>query len=908
MHKRIIPVLLCFFLSTAAFARVVSYAPYTDRTAFASYNERTARHFVLVEWTDSWDHSDARVVLYDSQGQSEPKVIYPRDANDPTNVDYAAVYEDASSLVVMIQVYDAHFHVSTLVTRDSGATWTPVAALDDRYVTIWPFDVDLGGPFSRGNATSVRIGNAAYPFVVAAGTDVFAISKDGIAKTIASSGNSMALAGRNRAGDKFLVRVSSTEMDIVDLDGHATELPVTLDASAAYQGWITANGSVYLLRGRSEGRFLYTIPADGALTFIAGPYTIPEPPIGGPYVWHDPMSFFAVPTYDYEGAWMIQRDEGKPTTLSIHTRTRGLQKMWEDVSGPQVEALHAGSSGERLLIQVHRPRVQPERWFFDPALAVWKIGEAAPHDYDELFLNEGELKGFVHLDVETVASGATFVFDSAWQVAPPPDVIISPAPGGGSDVVQEWGVVRGSLKQRLVLPGVARLNGAFGSFWLTDVVIYNPLSERQEVRVKYVPLGEVQTETVRTTTIYLAPHEIRVVKDALKTLYGLDQAGGSLYIDPAEGVNVTSRTYSKQGEGTFGYGMQAIDLFASASPGFPFSFAGAFQGEHFRTNILITDTSGRGTEAHLSAFGTFGPVGSDTVSLTAPVFGVTQTNGVASVLSLPSSQPGGLLVRPTRGTAVATVVSIDNRTNDPTYFPPDLPAPFVRTIPVVGHLDGAHGAKFRSDLYLMNLSDQPRTVNLEAKKWDTNDMPVNVPFTLLPNEARMIPDVLQTLFNLQGVARLRYQSPASGDIRATSRTYTVEESGATYGSLIPPLNNFQSAASGEALEIVGVVGNDGFRTNIGLVDLTPRYNSTQARARIDIIDDRGTELDSFEVAFSTAGGMQINDVFTARGITPPPAALIRITPFAGLIGAYATLTDNVTNDTTFIGANLAAQP
>jgi len=28
----------------------------------------------------------------------------------------------------------------------------------------------------------------------------------------------------------------------------------------------------------------------------------------------------------------------------------------------------------------------------------------------------------------------------------------------------------------------------------------------------------------------------------------------------------------------------------------------------------------------------------------------------------------------------------------------------------------------------------------------------------------------------------------------------------------------------------------------------------------------------------------------------------------GLIGAYATLTDNVTNDSTFLGANLSAKP
>ena len=81
--------------------------------------------------------------------------------------------------------------------------------------------------------------------------------------------------------------------------------------------------------------------------------------------------------------------------------------------------------------------------------------------------------------------------------------------------------------------------------------------------------------------------------------------------------------------------------------------------------------------------------------------------------------------------------------------------------------------------------------------------------------------------------------------------------------------------------------------------------------RLTVFDDKGKQIDRFTVAVPRAGGMQINDLFGARGVTPPAAARVVVQvldSFGTLIGAYATLTDNVTNDSTFLGANLGANP
>jgi hypothetical protein len=610
---------------------------------------------------------------------------------------------------------------------------------------------------------------------------------------------------------------------------------------------------------------------------------------------------------------MIQRRTGKPTTLLRHTQASGVETFWSDVSSPQVEALHTASDGNLLLLQVHRPRAQQQWLFTDPALALWRVGEPAPRAYDELFLNEIVTKGFVHLNVDSMAGGTPFIFDSGSNV---------PffrgggtgggtgGGGGGGDVIQEWGVVRASLKQRLVIPGVARQPGAFGSYWMSDIVIHNPLDVAQKVDVRYVPAGEVQIAVVYQKSLTLAPREIRVLRDVLKSLFDLNQGTGVLHLEPNDGISATSRTYTRAGEGSFGYGMQAIDFLNAVSPRFPVTFAGAFPGTEYRTNLLLTDTSGRGTEARLRAHGVQGLMGADDIAFSAPTNGIQQMNGVAGTLGLAANEFGGLTVEPTRGSMIVTLAAMDNRTNDPTMFPPDLPSSITRTIPAIAHVDGANNSKFRSDLYLLNPSASPRTVTLEAKRWDSNTVASSVPFTLLPGEARVVRDVLPTLFGFTGIARLRYSSnfPSANGVRVTSRTYNIREDGGTFGCLIPPLNSFQSAGSGETLEILGIVGGTEFRTNVGLVDLTPSYVGQNVEARIHIVDETGKELDSFSVNFASAGGMQINDIFNARGLTPPVAAMVYVEVIRGMIGAYATLTDNVTNDSTYLGANLTARP
>lgn len=887
--KRLAVVLLLLASSVPLTARVISYAPYTDRIAVTGYHERTTRWFVLFE-SSAGNASYGQVVLYDSTGAEEPRVIYPQDGGS-TYVDYVALYERkapaAAGLPPMILVGGAQL----VFSPDGGGTWKEISGLTYSWHPR-ANDLDVGGPFVGGLSNSILPGNDEYPFLISF-SGIRAIHASGTQKVIYADGGAR-LIGRNAAGDRFLVRAGQGILNL-GLQGQSAFV-TTGDPAATYSGWITPDGSVYLQMLRLEGRFLF-LKHGTQLLFIAGPYdTQPPSPFLPPQTFPT-NRFLAVPTHDFNGAWMIQREQGKPTTLLRHQPGGALETMWVDEDGPRVEALIAGASGQTLLVQVHRDRDGAEQMpLIDPALAVWHVGQPAPSEYDELYLNEQWNKGFVHVDVDRIESGEPFVFNSGVTQFVP-DIIVSPAPGGG-DVIQEWGVVRASLRQTLVLPGVARAPGAFNSHWLTDVTVHNPSDAAQDVEIRFASINqEVHAAFAGpSTTITLEPHEIRVIPDALRTLFAMESGGGTLHVLPARSVSVAGRTYSRREDGgTFGFGMQAIDFYNAVGSRFALTFAGAYPGQHFRTNILLTDTSGRGSAVELKPLVPVGHSSGNTLTVSAPAGGTAQYNNLGQI----GSGGGGLLLQPKRGTSIPMVVSIDNRTNDPTYFPPDRPALIPRFIPVIGHLEGAFGAQFRSDLYLLNPSQEQRTVALAATLWDAG-LTSTATLTMHPGETRVVPDALFSLFGLTGAARLRFDSgPWADGIRVTSRTYNVEESGATYGCLIPPLNSFQIATTNERLEILGPHGGTTFRNNLGLVELS---GMVDGRVTIRIIGSAGQVLREFEETVRRDGGKQINNLDVGPG-----AARIVVEVHEGTIGAYATLTDNITNDSSYLAAHLGAK-
>jgi hypothetical protein len=899
-------VVVCLLAASAVSARVISYAPYTNQIGVPGVGLRTNRHFALIETAATTQYSAiyGRVVLYDSQGKQEPRTIYPQGGGSDTYLYGVAVRESDGEPPMILVAGSGYWALSV----DGGQTWKTISTIGSLGAVSGT--VDVGGPYARSRYSNIRIGTRDVPFVAVtnnySAVSLVAFRADGTTKelmTLPYYYNSMTLVGSDAAQRRFLLRTTSSLL-MVDFDGNKTTLDSFFSSSDSMEGWITPSGAAYLEIYRSSSDISLWLYASGTRTLVDGRQTSAP---------NTPSYSFAVPTAGYGGAWIIRRASGAPTRLLLHdARTRVLAEQWSDPAGPEVEALHPSAAGDKVLIQVHRPRSAADPLFKDPALAVWHAGAPAPKFYDELYLSETSDKGFVHLDVDKIEEGEPFAFD-AGRTFIPACCGVSAGGGGGGEVVQEWGVVRASMAQHLVLPGFGRTAGAFGSTWRTDLTLSNPNDFPVDLTLRFAGSSDAVSvlEGARTVRLQLAPRELRLVRDAAKELFGIDSAVATLFIDPdgSDSIDAAGHTYTQLDRGTYGYGMSAIDIYAAASARFPVTFAAAFQGENFRTNLVLTDVSGRGTSATFSVNGS--SFGIRAVPTDVSPFGMLQRNNFGTLLGLPSQTTAALTVQPSRGDAVVSLFSVDNRTNDATFFPPDIPLGSVRTIPVVGHLTGLNGTQFRSDLFFFNAGFSARTLTLEMRPWDSPTSLYYANLTLQPREARMIPDALMKLFGRTGAARLRIGLSSGGadaSVRVTSRTYAVDANGGTYGFLMPPLNSFQSGSKGDSLEILGTTLDGRFRTNLGLVDVANASSPLTPWARVEIIGTNGVVLDSFDASVPSLGGNQLNDIFRARGLEQnSEPVIIRVSPQQGMLGAYVAMVDNETNDPTYFAANLAAK-
>lgn len=924
------------FLASAASAeaRVVSYAPLTGRPATPAVQKRTNRHALLVEQTGAiavsagpaclscYFTAPARLVLHDSAALEEPRDVTPGGA-DARIVVAAAREEAGHPTFLLAQVSPGETPNGPsgfLFSSDAGATWS-VLPLPASSAFLSSAE-DTGGPYVRGRLSPIRIGTPDAPFFLSLYEQdsqrigLWDVLSNGGVRRRATFSHDSSILGMDAEGRRALVSgapvlppgpggPSSQGIYVVSTDGTAQMLLALSVGMYPANGWITPDGRAYVEADTYEtaGRRHSVLLANGgARTEIASALNA------------NTTDLFAVPTAGFGGAWVLQRGTG-PTVLSLHTPAAGLVEAWRDVTRPEVEALHAGDSGQRLLVQVHRPRPQvDQRVFKDPALAVWEVGTPAPSSYDELFVSEQFVKGFVHVDPDTVGSGEPFLFDSGSPSLFFPAGAPSGGGGGGGDVIQEWGVVRGSLRQRLVIPASARANGINGSRWRTDLVLRNPDPSPVTVTVRFLPNAGAGGAVLPDAGVTLAAGATVIERDVLGSLFHLEAGSGALLLTPENGrsISATSRTYTSAPGGSYGMSVGAVDVFAGIGAGFPVSFAAGLLGPGFRTNILATDVSGRGSAAALA-------LSSDTADpshvsgvVATPSWGQAQVNDLGAALGAPSWRTGSLLVTPESGVTVVGAIAIDGATNDPTYFAPDLPATVVRTIPALVHANGANGAAYRSDLFLFNPADGLRTVRLLVKSWSSNEDEQTLVLTLLPRESKTIRDALFTAFGRTGVARLRFQTDGfqdvSGGVRVTSRTWTAGPSGGSYGLLIPALNAFQSAGGGEALEILLPAGGAGFRTNLSLVELSSGFVSgPPVSVHVEVFDETGVRRDVFETPLPLAGGVQIDDLFHGRGLGDGPAAgLIRISPSGGLVAAYASVIDNGTNDPMYVAAQLAA--
>jgi hypothetical protein len=904
-------------------ARLIPAAPVNAWPVIPAVQKRSARHVVALELV-SYGASCMycvptlmRVAVHDSQGIEAPRDITP--GNKPGYIASAAALEgaDGSLRLLIYGGVDAAGNVTQsgnfLYSADGGLTWSVVAALAGLQSYGWQAVADFGGPVAEGASSQIRLGNSSVPFVVSTQAGFWGVRADGSGYLLTPAWGG-ALLGSDVGGSKFLVaallfsppppyNVSATwKVGILDLSGNLQQLfELAPDFVPWLEGWIAPDGSAYLDVDWSQGgNNFYPTPHAQPLPSTFSVTLCRQGTVREIVSSEFRFALLGAPSADFSQAWIVTTDSSA-TVLSSFTPSGGLVEAWRDPSHPRLAALFAGASGERVLIQKsHLAQSAGNRQELEWAL--WNVGQGAPPAYDTVALNSWGPVTVVHLDVDAAASGAPIIMDGgspqdiAGPSGPPPS---SAAPS----FFPTRGLVRASLLQQLIIPAVARAAGKGGSNWRTDVVLRNPGSSPLQVTARLLANPATTSQPV-DASLTLGPGAITILPDVLNGLFHLEQGSGALLLIPGTGGSLaaTSRSYTASPNGTYGMAADAEDVILGARAGFEQTFAAGLLGAGFRTNLVASDLSGQGSRLQVFPQSAGGVIGAP-ISVAAPPAGQAQIDDLAALTGTPASQTAAFRSTTSAGNVVPGLIAIDNVTNDPTWFGPDTP-PGELTIPAIVHAGGANGAQYRTDLFLYNPDAVSHAVSLGAIPWDGSSGEQGAAVTLAPGESRRVPDALFTLFGLSGVAQLYVMNAfPTGRVLVTSRAYTLLDDGSTYGTLLPPLGVSQLAVAGESLEIFGPVGAAASRTNLALVNLD---SYASADVHVQVLNDHGGLLDSFDQAVAPQNGVQVNDIFRVRRLGDGPGGvLIKVTPASGIVAAYATMIDNGTNDPVYFPGNLA---
>src|SRR5581483_9688453 len=382
-----------------------------------------------------------------------------------------------------------------------------------------------------------------------------------------------------------------------------------------------------------------------------------------------------------------------------------------------------------------------------------------------------------------------------------------------STVTRAVAVVQAIVPYRSLVPVITQTEGAGGSSWRTELTIFNAGVEGVAPQLIFVPSAGGQ---VQSRAIYLAPRQSVTYSNALLEIFGLQNTAGGLGIE-ADGITaspdlrVSSRTFTDGTAGSYG---QAVGGVMPADLPSTTYLTGLESDAAFRTNVGLVNRSAAPVNVRLELFDASGNrVGLTSRGLAANSFQqlplTTLFGGIVSQV---------LTMRVTAGAenAVSTYASVvDNRTQDPVYVQASpAPAGGRMIIPAVGHVAGANGTFWRSDVTMYNPTSSAMTLSLQYLPAGADDRFTQVrTVPVAAGKTLMLADILTWMGVSSGTGALDLRWTAGAGPVVTSRTYTTTASGGTYGQSIDPVTEFTNDAY-----VPGLRSDARYRSNVGFAN------------------------------------------------------------------------------------------
>ena len=454
-----------------------------------------------------------------------------------------------------------------------------------------------------------------------------------------------------------------------------------------------------------------------------------------------------------------------------------------------------------------------------------------------------------------------------------------------------------------VIPAIGETPGANGTFWHSDLWLYNPSNEGFDVSLRRV------VKPQQVVTRFLPAHGSLALRDVLQVLGGGPSGDGvttdALIIDApyhwGAQLAAYSRTYTAASDGgTYGQSVPAVPSAVGYSnhvrdytpptgtTGFPSTIVlDKRDVSRFRHNVGVVNDTNASFDVRLND-------GFHKFSIPIAAHSVGNINLEALFID-----PNAVLFAADRPAPV-WLSMIDNISGDATFVPftnlstvgDDTSAELA--IPAVGTTHGAGGTTWRTDLFGTfpttargETLDHP-FAHLDAATGCSAD-------TLLTSDGPYIYRDVAHQFGacdpgggVVGAMRMRGASWMQG----FSRTYTTRADGGTLGDMLP----FYPAHGWPLQHFSGIEVGSRFRINVGL------YNGSSVTTtnRLFLYDANGTLVAQRDVDLGSHASLQA-PLASLMNVASLPAGIYGLSVIPngdGRSWAYVSLVDNISGDPT----------
>jgi len=450
------------------------------------------------------------------------------------------------------------------------------------------------------------------------------------------------------------------------------------------------------------------------------------------------------------------------------------------------------------------------------------------------------------------------------------------------------------------IPVVASIHGAGGSFFHSDVTVFNasgaaPADVTATYRCFSGSCGSA------TQSFRLAPREMRSFADAAAALFGAAESGGAIEFVSTGSIVVNSRLYTPSSPapsvGMAVAGLRAEEAFpTSALPSLSYS---RDPSRGFRTNVGVYN----GNDTAVSVdFALFTPSG-DPLGHAAHLVAARQAYQVNDVfgtigVSTDVADAYGIVTGDGIHPLFAYASVVDNVSQDLTLIQGanGTPAgPVSVTLPVAASLHGVPPTFFHSDVRILNVSTSASTAVQALYHCFSGACGDAEQILVIPPRHEMVlDDIVAGLFHAPETGGAVDFSGGPGAV-VTSRLYTPSRPGPTVGQLVPGV----AAVDPPTLAVITSLSGSsdpgrGFRTNVGAFNLgTSVLPLTFSLYRAD-----GELLGTVNRNLGSRQAVQINDIFGTVGAAGDLSAAYCIVAGDGATGllSYASVVDNQSQD------------